>query len=57
MRRYEDLDDLQQKAIDALYEHDEHLALLETGSAPTDDASLTALADALDTLENEVRRS
>ncbi|MFN8149032.1 MAG: DUF4350 domain-containing protein [Candidatus Nanopelagicales bacterium] len=33
------------------------LALLETGSAPTDDASLTALADALDTLENEVRRS
>lgn len=31
MRRYEDLDDLQQAAIDALYEHDEHLALLETG--------------------------
>lgn len=33
------------------------LALLEPGSAPSDDASLTALADALDTLENEVRRS
>jgi hypothetical protein len=33
------------------------LALLEPGGAPTDDASLTALADALDTLENEVRRS
>ena len=31
MRRYEDLDDLQQKAIDDLYEHDERLALLETG--------------------------
>lgn len=31
MRRYEDLDDLQQKAIDALYNNDEHLALLETG--------------------------
>ncbi|HET7901853.1 MAG TPA: DUF4350 domain-containing protein [Candidatus Nanopelagicales bacterium] len=33
------------------------LALLQPGSAPSDDASLTALADALDTLENEVRRS
>ncbi len=33
------------------------LALLAPGGAPTDDASLTALADALDTLENEVRRS
>ncbi|MFN8147743.1 MAG: DUF4350 domain-containing protein [Candidatus Nanopelagicales bacterium] len=33
------------------------LALLEPGSAPSDDASLTALADTLDTLENEVRRS
>lgn len=31
MRQYEDLDDLQQKAIDDLYEHDERLALLETG--------------------------
>lgn len=31
MRRYEDLDDLQQKAIDALYNNDERLALRETG--------------------------
>lgn len=35
MRRYEDLDDLQQKAIDALYNNDEHLALLETGFGKT----------------------
>lgn len=35
MRRYEDLDDLQQKAIDALYNHDERLALLETGFGKT----------------------
>ena len=31
--------------------------LLAPGRTPPDDASLTALADALDTLENEVRRS
>jgi len=35
VRRYEDLDDLQQKAIDALYNHDERLALLETGFGKT----------------------
>ncbi len=35
MRRYEDLDDLQQKAIDALYNNDERLALLETGFGKT----------------------
>ena len=35
MRRYEDLDDLQQKAIDALFENDERLALLETGFGKT----------------------
>ena len=32
-------------------------ALLTPGGTPADDASLTRLADALDTLENEVRRS
>ena len=32
-------------------------ALLTPGAAPTDDASLSRLADALDTLEDEVRRS
>ena len=32
-------------------------ALLTPGADPTDDASLTRLADALDTLEDEVRRS
>lgn len=32
-------------------------ALLAPGSSPTDDAGLTGLADALDALENEVRRS
>lgn len=41
MRRYEDLDDLQQKAIDALYNNDERLALLETGFGKTV-VSLTA---------------
>ncbi len=41
MRRYEDLDDLQQKAIDDLFEHDERLALLETGFGKTV-VSLTA---------------
>lgn len=35
MRKYEDLDDLQQKAIDALFENDERLALLETGFGKT----------------------
>ncbi len=35
MRRYEDLDDLQQAAIDALFENDERLALLETGFGKT----------------------
>ena len=35
MRRYEDLDDLQQAAIDALYNNDERLALLETGFGKT----------------------
>ena len=35
MRRYEDLDDLQQKAIDALFNNDERLALLETGFGKT----------------------
>lgn len=35
MRKYEDLDDLQQAAIDDLYEHDERLALLETGFGKT----------------------
>ena len=32
-------------------------ALLTPGTAPTDDAGLTGLVDALDALENEVRRS
>jgi hypothetical protein len=32
-------------------------ALLTPGSSPTDDAGLAGLADALDALENEVRRS
>jgi hypothetical protein len=32
-------------------------ALLATDGSPTDDAGLTGLADALDALENEVRRS
>ncbi len=32
-------------------------ALITPGTDPTDDAGLTGLADALDTLENEVRRS
>ena len=32
-------------------------ALLTTGDSPLDDAGLTGLADALDALENEVRRS
>lgn len=35
MRKYEDLDDLQQKAIDALFNNDERLALLETGFGKT----------------------
>jgi len=35
MRRYEDLDELQQLAIDDLFEHDERLALLETGFGKT----------------------
>jgi len=35
VRKYEDLDDLQQKAIDALFENDERLALLETGFGKT----------------------
>jgi len=35
MRRYEDLDELQQLAIDDLYSHDERLALLETGFGKT----------------------
>jgi len=35
VRKYEDLDDLQQKAIDALYNNDERLALLETGFGKT----------------------
>lgn len=35
MRRYEDLDELQQLAIDDLYAHDERLALLETGFGKT----------------------
>lgn len=41
MRRYEDLDDLQQLAIDDLFEHDERLALLETGFGKTS-VALTA---------------
>lgn len=35
MRTYADLDDYQQLAIDALYEHDERLALMPTGSGKT----------------------
>lgn len=35
MRRYEDFDELQQRAMDDLYEHDERLALLETGFGKT----------------------
>lgn len=35
MRKYADLDELQQRAIDDLYEHDERLALLETGFGKT----------------------
>lgn len=35
MRRYEDFDELQQAAMDDLYEHDERLALLETGFGKT----------------------
>jgi hypothetical protein len=35
VRKYEDLDDLQQKAIDALFNNDERLALLETGFGKT----------------------
>lgn len=35
MRKYSDFDELQQRAMDDLYEHDERLALLETGFGKT----------------------